>query len=128
MTEHLKRLLISAFILLGCVQFAFSQDIQETESAVETGLASWYGPGFQANTTAGGELFDMAELTAAHPTLPFDTRVRVTNLKNKKSVIVRINDRGPFIRERVIDLSMEAARQLEFLHAGVAKVKVEVID
>lgn len=97
-------------------------------SQLETGLASWYGPGLQANRTAGGEVFDMNELTAAHPSLPFNTRVRVTNLKNKKSVIVRINDRGPFIKKRIIDVSMEAARQLEIIQTGVAKVSVEVVN
>lgn len=97
-------------------------------SQPQTGLASWYGPGLHANRTAGGEVFDMNELTAAHPTLPFDTRVKVTNLKNKKSVIVRINDRGPFIKKRIIDVSMEAARQLEIINPGVAKVSVEVVD
>ncbi len=97
-------------------------------SQSETGLASWYGPGLQANTTAGGEVFDMNELTAAHRTLPFDTRVRVTNLRNKKTVIVRINDRGPFIKKRIIDVSMEAARQLEIIDSGVAKVSVEVLN
>lgn len=97
-------------------------------SQSETGLASWYGPGLQANTTAGGEIFDMNELTAAHPTLPFDTCVRVTNLKNNKAVIVRINDRGPFIKKRIIDVSMEAARRLEMIDSGVAKVSVEVVN
>ena len=97
-------------------------------SQSETGLASWYGPGLHANTTAGGEVFDMNDLTAAHPSLPFNTRVKVTNLKNKKSVIVRINDRGPFIKRRIIDVSMEAARQLEIIHAGVARVSLEVVD
>ena len=115
-----KSLLILFILFLGCASQAFSQE--------ETGLASWYGPGLHANITAGGEVFDMNKLTAAHPSLPFDTRVRVTNLKNKKSVIVRINDRGPFIKNRIIDVSMEAARNLDILHSGIARVKVEVLD
>lgn len=69
----------------------------------------------------------MNKLTAAHPSLPFNTRVKVTNLKNKKSVIVRINDRGPFIKKRIIDVSMAAARRLDIIHSGVAKVSVEVL-
>lgn len=119
MSEFLNKILLITFIMLGCHQMAFSQS--------ETGLASWYGPGLQSNTTAGGEVFDMNELTAAHPSLPFNTRVKVTNLKNKKTVIVRINDRGPFIKKRIIDVSMEAARRLEIIHSGVAKVSIEVV-
>lgn len=120
MNKFPKGLLVFAFILFGCTQQAFPQQ--------ETGLASWYGPGLHENTTAGGEVFNMHELTAAHPKLPFNTRVRVTNLKNKKSVVVRINDRGPFIKNRIIDVSREAARQLEILHSGVARVRVEVVN
>lgn len=120
MKPFLQSLLILVFILLGFAPQAFSQE--------ETGLASWYGPGLHANTTAGGEIFDMNKLTAAHPSLPFDTRVRVTNLRNKKSVVVRINDRGPFVKNRIIDVSREAARKLDILHAGVARVKVEVVN
>lgn len=70
----------------------------------------------------------MNELTAAHPSLPFNTRVKVTNLKNKKSVVVRINDRGPFIKKRIIDVSMEAARRLEIIHSGVTRVSIEVVN
>lgn len=120
MNNYLKGLFLVAFILLGSHQMAFSQS--------QTGLASWYGPGLHANRTAGGEIFDMRKLTAAHPTLPFDTRVRVTNLKNNKSVVVRINDRGPFVKKRIIDVSMEAARRLEIINTGVAKVSIEVVD
>jgi rare lipoprotein A len=120
MYKYLKGLLLVASILLGYQEKVFSQS--------ETGLASWYGPGLHENTTAGGEVFDMNELTAAHPTLPFDTRVKVTNLRNKRTVIVRINDRGPFIKKRIIDVSMEAARRLEIINSGVAKVRVEVVD
>lgn len=119
MNRYLKGILIAVFIMLGCHQLAFSQE--------ESGIASWYGPGLETNTTAGGEVFDMNQLTAAHPSLPFNTRVRVTNLKNKKSVVVRINDRGPFIKQRIIDLSMEAASRLDMLHSGIVRVKVEIL-
>ncbi|NER01710.1 MAG: septal ring lytic transglycosylase RlpA family protein [Okeania sp. SIO3C4] len=92
------------------------------------GWASWYGPGFHGNLSASGERYNQYAMTAAHKTLPFGTRVRVTNLNNGSSVVVRINDRGPFIAGRVIDLSAAAAGILGMIHSGVAPVKVEVID
>ncbi len=92
----------------------------------ETGLASWYGRKFQGRKTSSGEPFDMFKLTAAHKTLPLPTYVRVTNLTNAKSVIVRINDRGPFHSERIIDLSYAAATKLELL-GGPAMVEIEAI-
>lgn len=92
------------------------------------GSASWYGPGFHGRLTASGERFNQYVMTAAHKTLPFGTKVRVTNLNNGTSVIVRINDRGPFTPGRVIDLSSAAARVLGMIQSGVAPVKVEVMD
>jgi len=86
------------------------------------GRASWYGPGFQGRRTASGERFDMNELTAAHRTLPFGTRVRVRNERNGREVVVRNNDRGPWIRDRIIDVSKAAADALDFLQAGEAPV------
>jgi rare lipoprotein A len=86
------------------------------------GRASWYGPGFHGKRTANGERFDMNDLTAAHRTLPFGTRVRVRNVQNGREVVVRINDRGPQIRDRIIDLSKAAAAALDLLHAGEAPV------
>lgn len=86
------------------------------------GKASWYGPGFQGKRTASGERFDMNELTAAHRTLPFGTRVRVRNSQNGREVVVRINDRGPQVRDRIIDLSKAAAAELDLLQAGEASV------
>ncbi len=91
------------------------------------GIASYYGPGFHGKTTANGERFNMHELTAAHKTLPFNTRVRVTNLNNKKSVVVRINDRGPYKKGRIIDLSKGAAKKIGLLQTGTAKVNVEIL-
>src|SRR4051812_20442005 len=91
------------------------------------GLASYYAAKFQGHKTANGETFDTARLTAAHRTLPFGTRVRVTNLGNGRSVVVRVNDRGPFVSGRVIDLSPAAAKQLDMLRAGTARVKLEVL-
>ncbi|MBC8478024.1 MAG: septal ring lytic transglycosylase RlpA family protein [Candidatus Delongbacteria bacterium] len=95
---------------------------------VETGMASWYGSKFQGRPTASGEIFDMNEISAAHKTLPLGTRVRVTNLANDRELVLRINDRGPFIKGRIIDCSREAARQLGFLQAGITRVRVEVVS
>lgn len=92
-----------------------------------TGLASWYGPNFHGRKTANGEVFDMNDLTAAHPTLPLPSYVRVTNLSNGRSVVVRVNDRGPFAHNRVIDVSATTASVLDFKRAGVAKVKVDYV-
>jgi len=92
----------------------------------EVGLASYYGREHDGRRTASGEIFDMNEMTAAHRTLPFGTRVRVTDLANGRQVTVRINDRGPFRRGRILDLSYAAARKLGIVGRGVAKVRVAV--
>ncbi len=91
------------------------------------GGASWYGPGFHGRLTANGETFNSNHLTAAHRTLPFGTKLRVTNLNNGRSVVVRVNDRGPFIKGRIIDLSAAAARRIKMIDSGVASVRVEVM-
>jgi rare lipoprotein A len=90
----------------------------------EVGVASWYGDPFHGRLTANGELFDMWQFTAAHPTLPLPSTVRVTNLDNGRSLIVRVNDRGPFVKGRLIDLSRASARHLGFEGNGLAKVHV----
>lgn len=92
-----------------------------------TGVASWYGPGFHGRRTANGERFNQNELTAAHKTLPFNTRVRVTSMATNRSVIVTINDRGPYVRGRAIDLSAAAARSIGLETRGVGRVKIEVL-
>ncbi|MCK5153346.1 MAG: septal ring lytic transglycosylase RlpA family protein [Spirochaetales bacterium] len=97
-------------------------------SALEKGEASWYGGKFQGRLTANGERFDTNMLTAAHKTLPFNTIVEVKNLENDKVVHVRINDRGPFVEGRIIDLSRAAASKLNMVGAGVARVEVRVIE
>lgn len=94
----------------------------------ETGVASWYGPGFHGKLTASGGVYDQDALTAAHKTLPMPTRVRVTNLENDTSVILTVNDRGPFVGDRIIDVSRRAARVLGFLRQGTARVRVEALD
>jgi rare lipoprotein A len=93
----------------------------------ETGIASWYGPGFHAETTANGERFDQNELTGAHKTLPMPSLVRVTNLENGRSIIIRINDRGPFVPGRIVDLSRRGAQLLGFEAQGSAKVRVSIL-
>src|SRR5450755_4029432 len=93
----------------------------------EEGMASWYGDDFHGRLTANGEVFDMASLTAAHPTLPMPCYARVTNLSNGKSLVVRVNDRGPYHGNRLIDVSNKAAELLEFKGNGVAKVRVEYV-
>jgi rare lipoprotein A len=95
-----------------------------TDREIERGRASWYGPRFHGRRTASGETFNMHDLTAAHKTLPFGTRVRVRNLANGQEVAVRINDRGPHVRGRVIDLSRAAAEQIGLLTMGVATIVV----
>jgi len=92
------------------------------------GLASWYGEAFHLRRTASGEPFDMNDLTAAHRFLPLNTVVRVTNLNNGRSVLVRINDRGPYVRGRTIDLSRYAAKQLGMKNTGLAPVRIDVFD
>jgi rare lipoprotein A len=92
----------------------------------QVGVASWYGPNFNRKPTAQGERYDMNALTAAHRTLPLNTLVRVTNLENGRTVIVRINDRGPYAGDRIIDLSAKAARELGMTKDGVARVRIEM--
>jgi rare lipoprotein A len=117
--------------------FGGDKSTKKTETKTETvaqsgshkmmGTASWYGPKFHGRRTANGERFNMNAMTAAHPSLPFNTRLRVTNLDNGRRCIVRINDRGPFKGGRIIDVSRAAARKLDFEHAGLAKVRLEVL-
>jgi len=99
----------------------------EDMTYTETGTASWYGPNFHGKPTANGEIFDMYALTAAHRTLPLPSVVRVTNLSNNHSIIVRVNDRGPFARDRILDVSKAAAKALGFLKQGTAKVRVDIL-
>ena len=97
-------------------------------AAIVDGVASYYGKEHHGKKTANGEIFDMNKLTAAHRSLPFGSQVKVTNLSNQRSVIVRINDRGPYYQGRIIDLSLAAAERLEMVNSGIAKVKLEVLD
>ena len=100
---------------------------KEEPGYTKVGAASWYGDAFHGRLTANGEIYDMTHLTAAHPTMPLPSYARVTNTKNGASIVVRVNDRGPYAHGRVIDLSKRAAELLDYQHAGVAKVKVEYV-
>jgi rare lipoprotein A len=95
--------------------------------AIQEGLISWYGGAFHARPTASGEPFDKHALTMAHPTLPFGTKVRVTNLRNGRSVVLRVNDRGPFVGARVADVSHAAAEMLGMMRRGIVRARIEVL-
>lgn len=117
--------LLAGLILISC-------DITGTRSdppgeLFETGIASWYGGDYHGTQTANGEIYDMNTLTAAHRTLPFHSVVRVVNVENGRSVTVRINNRGPFVRGRVIDLSRLAAKEIGILEKGLAEVELYLI-
>ncbi|WP_216823289.1 septal ring lytic transglycosylase RlpA family protein [Limimaricola cinnabarinus] len=119
----LRTLLTATCLLAAPIAIAHSDSVTRTFE----GAASWYGPGFHGRLTANGETYDMNSLTAAHPDLPFGTRVRVTNEATDKSVVVRINDRGPYAGGRIIDLSKGAAGNIGLIASGVGHVTVEVL-
>lgn len=130
-TNRLRRVLGAAPLreVTGKPAARTNQDISFGPIRVRlTGFASWYGPGFHGNPSASGERFNQHAMTAAHRTLPFGTRVLVTNLDNGQSIVVRINDRGPFHGNRIIDLSTAAARIIGLMQSGVAPVRLEVMD
>ena len=123
-----RMLTLSAMLIFiaGCSE---SPQVDANERPVtQEGKASYYARSFHGEQTASGETFNQNELVAAHKTLPFDTRVKVTNLENGKKVTVRINDRGPFKPGRIIDLSRVAANRIDLLEDGIAPVKIETID
>lgn len=138
-------LLVFMVFLLGFTIVTNESDLNSTETGIETEndvigatlvnyidkgniVASWYGPRFHGKRTANGEIYDQMALTAAHKSMKFGTLLRVTNPKNSKSVIVRINDRGPYIRGRQLDLSKAAALELGILDQGIAKVSIEQVS
>jgi rare lipoprotein A len=122
--------LLLAALLCACssIRPALRPSGGEIGTARQRGVASWYGPGFNGRRTANGERYDMHELTAAHPSLPFGTLVEVRNLSNARAVVVRINDRGPFAKRRIIDLSYAAARSIGVYGPGTAEVELRVVD
>ena len=101
---------------------------KEEKNYIEEGIASWYGPNFHGKLTANGEIFNQYDITAAHKTLPLPSIVRVTNLENNREIVVRINDRGPFVGNRIIDLSLKSAQMLGIERKGTAKVKLQLLD
>lgn len=116
--------LLLIILLAGC---GYLSATAPRKGRSQVGMASWYGKKFHGRPTSSGEIFDMYKLTAAHKELPLGTRVRVTNLKNRKSVILKVNDRGPFIKGRIIDLSYGAAKIIEMVEDGVARVRIEIV-
>ena len=113
--------------LLALAVLALTLPFGAAQARIQEGVVSWYGERFHNRPTASGELFDVADLTMAHPSLPFGTKVRVTNLRNGRSVVVRVNDRGPFVGSRIADLSQAAAETLGFLRRGLARARIEVL-
>jgi len=119
-------LVLLSFSLAACAGATPPPMTSVSKDWSEQGVASWYGPGFDGKRTASGEVYDMDELTAAHKRLPFGTRVQVINLDNGRRTVVRINDRGPFVSNRIIDVSLAAARQLDMLGPGTARVRLSI--
>src|SRR5947207_15696883 len=115
-------------LLLGAAAFLLAAALAQADPPLGTGSASWYGDEFADRPTASGERYDPDKLTGAHRTLPLGTKVRVTNLINGRSVLVTINDRGPYMRRREIDLSYGAARVLGMVRRGVARVRIELVE
>jgi rare lipoprotein A len=130
MKWHLLAILVPATALAACgsIRHAGPHSASYADGAVVDGIASYYGDEYQGRPTASGERFDQAKRTAAHRTLPFDTIVRVTDPATGRSVVVRVNDRGPFVPGRVIDLSRSAAAELGILRRGIAPVTLEVLS
>lgn len=126
---HAATLLAVASLATACAPRTAAPAMRSVDRGwYEEGEASWYGPGFHGNRTASGEVYDMEALTAAHRELPFGARVRVVNVDNGKQTLVRINDRGPFARGRVLDVSRAAARELGMIGSGTAHVRIEVLQ
>ncbi|MCG2589380.1 septal ring lytic transglycosylase RlpA family protein [Rhodohalobacter sulfatireducens] len=111
----------------GVIRRSSPPELSGSGRIIGSGIASWYGPNFHGKLTANGERYNMNDYTAAHKTLPFNTMVRVDNVENGKSVVVRINDRGPYIDNRIIDLSRKAARQIDMIGSGTASVRLSVM-
>ncbi|MCL2809932.1 MAG: septal ring lytic transglycosylase RlpA family protein [Treponema sp.] len=124
----MKKLYIIVIILLISVVIPFQLAAQSMDVFRQDGIASWYGREFEGRPTASGEIFDSSQFTAAHPSLPFGTMLTVTNQHNNKSVTVRVNDRGPFVPARIIDVSRAAAEQLDMIVTGTAPVTVTSIE
>jgi rare lipoprotein A (peptidoglycan hydrolase) len=136
----IRTLILGLFVVQGCSTLSRDQQPQvppavttpsdgssATVQPAHIGEASWYGPGFQGKKTASGEIFDDSKLTAAHKTIPLGSKAKVTNLTNGKTVEVKINDRGPFIDGRMVDLSQAAAKALGMIDRGTARVQIDLL-
>ena len=119
---------LTVFSVTFILFFLFVNGSNAQQVFVQKGIASFYADHFQGRLTANGDRYDKNELTAAHKTLAFGSKVKVTNLENQKSVIVRINDRGPFVKGRIIDLSKKAAEEIDIVRAGTGKIEIEVLE
>ena len=122
-SDAMHRATLRPYVVMGVRYHPFVPNLNDKY----VGVASWYGPDFHAKKTSNGEIYNMYDMTAAHKTLPMNTVVKVENLENGKSVIVRINDRGPFVKDRIIDLSNKAAHGIDMVKKGTAKVRVTVL-
>lgn len=123
--ESIRRIVFAAVCFFGLLTGVGAQTVRGPS---ENGIASWYGAPYHGQRSASGEIYDQEKLTAAHRDLPFGTRVMVRRLDGRSSVVVRINDRGPFVKSRIIDLSHAAAVQLGMMHGGVVPVTLEVVE
>jgi len=119
---------IKSIVLVLILSFFFSLSSDSFENFPEYGNASWYGGPLHGRKTASGERFDMHSFTGAHKKLPFGTIIRVTNLRNGKEVFIRVNDRGPFVKGRIVDLSRAAAKAIDFTNKGVIRVRIDVVS
>jgi len=128
MATGLKAAFYTVGVAILVAASALSGATDQPATVAEAGIASYYGAEYHGKRTASGEIYDMHQLTAAHPRYAFGTRVKVTHSGNSRSVIVRINERGPFSKGRVIDLSQSAAEELKMVKSGLAQVKLEIVD
>jgi len=124
----MKKIYFIFIVLFLAAFFSSNAQSQNTEVFKQEGIASWYGKEFEGRPTASGEIFNPSQLTAAHPSLPFGTMLVITNQHNNKKVTVRVNDRGPFVAARIVDVSRAAAEQLDMIITGTAPVLIESID
>jgi len=122
-SANMHRATMRPYTVLGKTYYPTEVSISDSFS----GIASWYGPNFHNKLTSNGEYYNMHDMTAAHKTLPMNTMLKVTSLENNKQIIVRINDRGPFVKSRIIDLSNAAAHRIDMVKKGTAPVRIEVI-
>jgi rare lipoprotein A len=126
--KHVAALAVVSLVIATLSACGTAPPVRESSGYRATGLASYYGKKFHGRRTASGERYNMNALTAAHRSLKFGSRVKVTNLKTKRSVVVRVNDRGPFVRGRIIDLSWAAAKRIGMIGDGVVRVEVRTVD